>query len=241
MKMFPDGAGFAALIFLIISVIIIIISAVKHYKKAVAVSLVVMLISGGYLAYGVFTLYCHPYLAQGEALFASGIMKENFYYYAKNFDSAKDFADDLLPEAKAADKSSVVNESPDKNNIEYKVLNTENSTIEITTHSFESAEEAKEAYLDDLEQQKSIIPQGPGSNYCLSDNISYVISSIAYDGVKFLLPFKDSDGARLMVCLYLGDSYVFISEKAEDFDKITLPDIINEKSEGCSERLGPIL
>lgn len=241
MKMFPDGAGFAALVFLIISVIIIIISAVKHYKKAMVVSLVVMFIAGGYLAYGGFTLYRHPYLEQGKSLFVSGIVKENFYYYASGFDSAKECADDLLPEAKTADKPSVVNESSVKNNIEYKVLNTENSNIEITIYSFESAEEAKKAYLDDLEQQKSIIPRGPGSNYYSSGNISYVISSIAYDGVKFLLPFEDSDGARLMVCLYLGDSYVFISEKATNFDQITLPDIINEKCEGCSERLGPIL
>lgn len=241
MKMFPDGAGFAALVFLIISVIIIIISAVKHYKKAMVVSLVVMFIAGGYLAYGGFTLYRHPYLEQGKSLFTSGIVKENFYYYAKKFDSAEDFADDLLPEAETADKISGVNESPVKNNIKYKVLNTENSNIEITIHSFESAEEAKKAYLDDLEKQKSIIPQGPGYKYSLSDNISYVISSIAYDGVRFLLPFEDSDGARLMVCLYLGDSYVFISEKATDFDQITLPDIINEKCEGCSERLGPTL
>lgn len=241
MKMFPDGAGFTALVFLIISVVIIIISVVKHYKKAIAVSLVLMLISGGYLAYGVFTLYRHPYLAQGETLFASGITYEKFYHYANGFDSAEECANDLLPEAKAADKSSAVNENPAKNNIEYKVVNTENSTIEITIHSFESAEEAKKAYLDDLEQQKSIIPQGPGSNYYSSGNISYVISSIAYDGVKFLLPFKDSDGAHLIVCLYIGDRYVFISEKAKDFDNITLPDIINEKSEGCSERFGPIL
>lgn len=241
MKIFPDGAGFAALVFLIIFVVIIIISAVKHYKKAVAVSLVLMFISGGYLAYGVFTLYRNPYLAQGETLFASGITYEKFYHYAKDFDSAKDFADDLLPEAKAADKSSVVNESPAKNNIEYKVVNTENSAIEITVRSFESAEEAKKAYLDDLEQKKSIIPKGPGSNYYSSGNISYVISSITYDGVKFLLPFKDSDGASLMVCLYRGDSYVFISEKAKDFDKITLPDIINGKCDGYSERLWPVL
>lgn len=240
MKMFPDGAGFAALVFLIISVIIIIISAVKHYKKAMVISLAVMLIAGGYLAYGGFTLYRHPYIDQGERLFASGIMYEKFYYYAKEFDSAEDFADDLLPEAKTADKISGVNENTVKNNIKYKVLNTENSNIEITIHSFESAEEAKKAYLDDLEQQKSIIPRGPGSNNYSSGSISYAISSIAYDGVKFLLPFEDSDGARLMVCLYLGDSYVFISEKATDFDQITLPDIINEKCEGCSERLGPI-
>lgn len=241
MNMFPDGAGFAALIIIILCVAAIIISAIKHYKKAIAVSLVVMLLAGGYLAYGSFTLYRHPYLAQGERLFASGIMYEKFYYYAKGFDSAEECADDLLPEAKTADKISGVNESTVKNNIKYKVLNTENSNIEITIHSFESAEEAKKAYLDDLEQQKSIIPRGPGSNYYSSGSISYAISSIAYDGVKFLLPFEDRDGAYLTVALYLGDSYVFISEKATDFDQITLSNIINEKCEGISERLGPIL
>lgn len=241
MNMFPDGAGFAALIIIILCVAAIIISAIKHYKKAIAVSLAVMLLAGGYLAYGSFTLYRHPYLDQGERLFASGIMYEKFYYYAKGFDSAEECADDLLPEAKTAEKTSGVNESSVKNNIEYKVLNTENSNIEITIHSFESAEEAKKAYLDDLEQQKSIIPRGPGSNYYSSGSISYAISSIAYDGVKFLLPFEDSDGAYLTVALYLGDSYVFISEKATDFDQITLSNIINEKCEGISERLGPIL
>lgn len=241
MNMFPDGAGFAALIIIILCVAAIIISAIKHYKKAIAVSLAVMLLAGGYLAYGSFTLYRHPYLDQGERLFASGIMYEKFYYYAKGFDSAEECADDLLPEAKTAEKTSGVNESSVKNNIEYKVLNTENSNIEITIHSFESAEEAKKAYLDYLEQQKSIIPRGPGSNYYSSGSISYAISSIAYDGVKFLLPFEDSDGAYLTVALYLGDSYVFISEKATDFDQITLSNIINEKCEGISERLGPIL
>lgn len=241
MNMFPDGAGFAALIIIILCVAAIIISAIKHYKKAIAVSLAVMLLAGGYLAYGSFTLYRHPYLDQGERLFASGIMYEKFYYYAKGFDSAEECADALLPEAKTADKISGVNESTVKNNIKYKVLNTENSNIEITIHSFESAEEAKKAYLDDLEQKKSIIHRGPGSNYYSSGNISYAISSIAYDGVKFLLPFEDSDGAYLTVALYLGDSYVFISEKATDFDQITLSNIINEKCEGISERLGPIL
>lgn len=241
MNMFPDGAGFAALIIIILCVAAIIIFAIKHYKKAIAVSLAVMLLAGGYLAYGSFTLYRHPYLAQGERLFASGIMYEKFYYYAKGFDSAEECADDLLPEAKIAEKTSGVNESSVKNNIKYKVLNTENSNIEITIHSFESAEEAKKAYLDALEQQKSIIPRGPGSNYYSSGSISYAISSIAYDGVKFLLPFEDSDGAYLTVALYLGDSYVFISEKATDFDQITLSNIINEKCEGISERLGPIL
>lgn len=240
MKMFPDGAGFAALIIIIICVAAIIISAIKHYKKAIAVSLAVMLLAGGYWAYGVFTLYKHPNLSQRENLVASGIMYEKFYYYAKGFDSAEDFADDLLPEAKTADKISGVNENTVKNNIKYKVLNTENSNIEITIHYFESAEEAKKAYLDDLEQQKSIIPRGPGSNYYSSSNISYAISSIAYDTIEFMFPFSNSDDARLIVCLCLGDSYVLISEKATDIDQITLPDIINEKCEGCSERLGPI-
>lgn len=241
MNMFPDGAGFAALIIIILCVAAIIISAIKHYKKAIAVSLVVMLLAGGYLAYGSFTLYRHPYLSQKETLIASGIMYEKFYYYAKGFDSAKECADDLLPEAKTAEKTSGVNESSVKNNIEYKVLNSENSAIEITIHSFESAAEAKKAYLDDLEQKKSIIPQGPGSSHYSSGSISYAISSIAYDTIEFMFPFSNSGEARLIVCLCLGDSYVFISEKATDFDQITLPDIINEKCEGCSERLGPIL
>lgn len=230
MKMFPDGAGMVALVILVIAVIITIISIVRRSKKMIAVFLAVMLIAGGYFFYGFSTLFRQPYFSQGEALFASEINTEKFYFYAYGFDSAQAVADALMPDAKVENRTITELNNSVKDNTEHRILNTENSRIDIIIHSFANSEEAKRAYSNELEQQKAQIPEGPGFNRCSGGRIAYVVSSIAYDGTEFLFPFADRSGAYLAVCLYLEDSYVFITEKAEEFDQIALPDIINEKT-----------
>lgn len=227
MYLFPSGLGFVSLFYLLLCLLFLKIKKLKSIKQFFLMSIILALV---YILVGCIVLFRSPFRETGDVYFSTRLDTKLLTEKLTPIDSANEFVDILIPESEKINESLIELESGQLETKIYKYYNSKDSRVTITVTSLNDKNLLREEYLNEIEYEKRLRYLVDKKDFHMSDNdaIAFCIFPIGFDGTKFMLPFVDSSGANFNAYFYFGDSYVFISELANNIYDLVMPQYLNK-------------
>lgn len=226
MKFFPVAAGMVSILICIVLIILAFVFA-KRSRPASIASGVIAGIFAIYLIAGCCILFPSSWRKDGNAYFSAGVQKTDVdTALASAAEKEKPFAD-FVPGAETYQTEQTTYKNDTKATLERQsvLYSDTDSRAEILLYTFDSEELAKSAFS---EEQKEMTAQFGASDKILQiDGKDYaaLISPIAYDGTRFLLPTADVSGASFQVVIQCKNQCICIREQSAG-QSLTLPDTL---------------
>ena len=225
--LFPNGAGAISIILFIIAFFGYKIIRLNAAKKTIVSFMILISI---YTIIGCVVFFRSPFKETGDVYFSTKIDEELLAEKVSSINSANDFVDLLFPKSEKMKESLIELENGQLKKYIYKYYNSKNTRVTITVTLLDDENLLREEYLNEIGNEKKLRYLLDERDFQVFDNKTkaFCIFPIAFDGTKFMLPFVDSSGANFNAYFYFGDSYVIISESANNIYDLITPQYLNK-------------
>lgn len=226
MYLFPSGVGIVSIILFIIAFICSKMKKFKTTKKFIKMLMILILV---YILVGCIVLFRPPFKETGDVYFSAKIDTKLLTDKINSVNSASDFVNMFVPVNEELRESLIEAENGQPEKRIYKYYNSKNSRVTITVVALDDKNLLREKYWNEIEYEKNLKYLVDNKGFCMyeSDENEFCIFPVGFDGTKFLLPFADSGGANFYSYFYFGDSYVIISEFADNIYDLIIPKYLN--------------
>ncbi len=229
---FSTGLGGLSVALCAIFIALVIVSVKRGQKSGIIILSILAVVCIVYLCVGISVLFKPPYRESGSAYFSSNISESRIQdYFTK--DASNENAEPLKmlnPDAETYNTKQIVYKDGSLCTADFQNAVNPDSRIEQVLYTYEDISRAKAAYAE----QKNNFQKMFSENYLSEKNglievetekYAVCIFPITHDGVRWLLPFVDSNGTTLQILIRYDNQCLEIRESSES-GKLTLPDSI---------------
>lgn len=226
MQFFPVGAGLAAALLCIVLIVLTIVFAKRKRPASIACGVFSGLFAL-YLLVGCCVLFPTAWRENGYAYFSLGVQADGVRTALVSAAEKETPFAAFVPGAETYQTEQILYKNGAAATLERQSAQyaDTNSRVEIELYTFASEALAKSAFA---ESQNEMTAQFGASEKLLQvdgEGWTALVSPVAYDGSRFLLPTVDVDGASLRVIAQCKNQYILIREQSQG-QSLTLPDAL---------------